>query len=64
MAKEEGKKTIDVYNQIIAQKFVYEKHLVIQELHRQGIQTIYTSPENLTINAINKYLEIKARGLL
>ncbi|MBD1431925.1 DUF58 domain-containing protein [Sphingobacterium sp. DN00404] len=64
MAKKEGKKTIDVYNQIIAQKFVYEKHLVIQELHRQGIQTIYTSPENLTINAINKYLEIKARGLL
>ncbi|PRD46031.1 DUF58 domain-containing protein [Sphingobacterium haloxyli] len=64
MAKEEGKKTIDVYNQIIAQKFVHEKQLVIQELHRQGIQTIYTSPENLTINAINKYLEIKARGLL
>lgn len=64
MAKEEGKKTMDVYNQIIAQKFVYEKHLVIQELHRQGIQTIYTAPENLTINAINKYLEIKARGLL
>ena len=64
MAKKEGKITIDVYNQIIAQKFVYEKHLVIQELHRQGIQTIYTSPENLTINAINKYLEIKARGLL
>ncbi|TYR37130.1 DUF58 domain-containing protein [Sphingobacterium phlebotomi] len=64
MAKEEGQRTIDVYNQIIAQKFVYEKHQVIQELHRQGIQTIYTSPENLTINAINKYLEIKARGLL
>ena len=64
MAKEEGKKIIDVYNQIIAQKFVYEKQLVIQELHRQGIQTIYTSPEDLTINAINKYLEIKARGLL
>ncbi|MFD1771386.1 DUF58 domain-containing protein [Sphingobacterium suaedae] len=64
MAKQEGKKTIDVYNQIIAQKFVYEKHLIIQELHRQGIQTIYTAPENLTINTINKYLEIKARGLL
>ena len=64
MAKSEAKKTVEVYNQIIAEKFVYEKHLVIQELHRQGIQTIYTSPENLTINAINKYLEIKARGLL
>ena len=64
MAREEGKKTIEVYNQIIAQKFVYEKQQIIQELHRQGIQTIYTAPENLTINSINKYLEIKARGLL
>jgi len=64
MSKESGPRVIDVYNQIIAEKFVYDKGLVIQELHRQGIQTIYTAPEDLTINAINKYLEIKARGLL
>ncbi|KGE14907.1 DUF58 domain-containing protein [Sphingobacterium deserti] len=64
MSKENGTKLIDVYNQVIAEKFVYDKNLVIQELNRQGIQTIYTSPEDLTINAINKYLEIKARGLL
>lgn len=64
MARQQGKKVIDTYNQIIAEKFVYEKQLIIQELNRQGIQTIYTAPEHLTINAINKYLEIKARGLL
>lgn len=64
MAKEQGGRIIDVYNQIIAEKFIYDKNLVIQELNRQGIQTIYTSPQDLTINAINKYLEIKARGLL
>ncbi len=64
LAKTEGKKIFEVYNQIIAQKFIYEKHQVIQELQRHGIQTMYTSPENLTINSINKYLEIKARGLL
>lgn len=64
MAKEAGHRTIDIYNQIIAEKFVYEKSLIIQELHRHGIQTIYTAPEQLTINSINKYLEIKARGLI
>lgn len=64
MSKVRGTKVIDVYNQIIAEKLVHDKSLVIQELKRQGIQTIYTSPEDLTINAINKYLEIKARGLL
>ncbi len=64
MSKHAAEKVIDVYNQIIAEKFVYEKHLIVQELQRQGIQTIYTTPDNLTIQAINKYLEIKARGLL
>jgi len=64
MARRQGRKLIDTYNQIIAEKFVHEKLLIIQELNRQGIQTIYTAPEHLTIAAINKYLEIKARGLL
>lgn len=64
MSKENAQKTIDIYNKIIAEKFVYEKSLIIQELIRNGLQTIYTAPEDLSINAINKYLEIKARGLI
>ncbi|WP_231577004.1 DUF58 domain-containing protein [Sphingobacterium sp. IITKGP-BTPF85] len=64
LAKSSPHRTIEIYNQIIAEKFIYEKNLIIQELHRNGIQTIYTAPENLTINSINKYLEIKARGLI
>ena len=35
-----------------------------KELQQYGIQTILTKPEQLTINTINTYLEIKARGLL
>ena len=34
------------------------------ELKKYGIYSILTTPENLTIDTINKYLEIKARGLL
>ncbi|PUV23227.1 MULTISPECIES: DUF58 domain-containing protein [Sphingobacterium] len=64
LAKSAPKKTIEIYNQIIAEKFIYEKQLIVQELIRNGFQTIYTAPENLTINSINKYLEIKARGLI
>ena len=64
LAKSSPYRTIEIYNQIIAEKFIYEKNLIIQELHRNGIQTIYTAPDNLTINSINKYLEIKARGLI
>lgn len=54
----------EVYDQIIAEKFEYEKKLIIQELRKYGIYTVYTLPENLNIEVINKYLEIKARGIL
>ncbi len=53
-----------IYHKTIAEKFSLEKRLMQKELQRYGIQTILTAPENLTINTINKYLEIKARGLL
>jgi hypothetical protein len=33
-------------------------------LKQYGIQTILTKPEDLSINTINKYLEMKARGLI
>ena len=54
----------EIFEQTIAEKFVYEKKLIVNELRKYGIQTILTKPENLTVNIINKYLEIKARGLL
>lgn len=54
----------EVYDKIIAEKFEYEKKLIIHELRKYGIHSIYTLPENLNINVINKYLEIKARGIL
>ncbi|WP_460219507.1 DUF58 domain-containing protein [Psychroserpens sp. MEBiC05023] len=52
------------YDKVIAEKFAFEKRLIVNELQKYGIQSILTSPENLTIDTINKYLEIKARGLL
>jgi uncharacterized protein (DUF58 family) len=53
-----------IYHKTIAEKFSLEKRLMQKELQQYGIQTILTKPEHLTINTINKYLEIKARGLL
>lgn len=54
----------EIYDEIIAEKFEFEKKLIIQELRKYGIYSIYTLPENLNIDVINKYLEIKARGIL
>ncbi len=54
----------EVYHHTIAEKFAYEKKLIVKELNRHGIQALLTAPENLTVNTINKYLELKARGLI
>ena len=51
----------DIYIKTIAEKFVYEKRLMVKELHKNGIPSILTSPEQLTINTVNKYLELKTR---
>ena len=53
-----------IYHKTIAEKFSLDKKLMQKELQRYGIQTILTKPKALTINTINKYLEIKAKGLL
>ncbi|WP_405576781.1 DUF58 domain-containing protein [Winogradskyella sp. Asnod2-B02-A] len=60
----EAHNTFDIFQKTVAEKFMYEKKLIVNELQKHGIQSILTTPENLTINTINKYLEIKARGLL
>ena len=52
-----------IYQKTIAAKFSFEKQEIIRELKNKGIYTILTYPENLTANTLNKYLELKARGL-
>ena len=54
----------DIYDKVIAEKFIFEKKLIVNELKKFGIYSVLTQPQNLTLDTINKYLEIKARGLL
>ena len=51
----------DIYIKTIAEKFTSEKRLMVKELHKNGIPSILSTPENLTINSVNKYLELKTR---
>lgn len=54
----------EVYDKVIAEKFAFEKRLIVSELRKYGIHAVLTTPDNLTLDSINKYLEIKARGIL
>ena len=49
----------DIYIKTVAEKFSFEKRLMVKELHKNGILTILTSPQNLTIDTVNKYVELK-----
>jgi uncharacterized protein (DUF58 family) len=51
----------EIYIKTIAEKFAYEKRLMVKELQMNGIPAILTTPENLTVNTVNKYLELKNR---
>ncbi len=53
-----------IYQQTIARKFLSEKSAMVQKLRQYGIQAVLTRPEDLTMNTVNKYLELKARGLI
>ena len=53
-----------LYIKTIAEKFIYEKRTIVKELQQHGIFSILTSPQDLTINTVNKYLELKARNAI
>lgn len=53
-----------VYHKTIAEKYVYEKQLMVKELEKNGLHAILTKPKNLSVNVINKYLQFKAKGMI
>lgn len=53
-----------IYQKTIAEKFAYEKRQIVKELNQYGIFTVLTPPAQLTVNTINKYLELKARDMI
>ena len=61
LLEKDAANTEEIYIQTIADKFLYEKKLMLKELRHNGITAVLTTPANLTINTINKYLEIKKR---
>jgi uncharacterized protein (DUF58 family) len=63
-AQQPANTTEEIYHQTIANRFVYEKHRIVQELNQYGIQAILTAPEDLSVNTVNKYLELKARNMI
>ncbi len=62
--KKEAQSLEDIYVQTIAEKFMYDKKLILKELNKHGIISLLTRPADLSVNLINKYLELKDRNLI
>jgi hypothetical protein len=59
LVESKATKTEDIYIKTIAEKYRYEKQLIAKELQKQGIIAVLSSPQKLTVNSLNKYLELK-----
>lgn len=64
LAQEQVNRTADIYRQTVARQFLQEKKEMVQILRQYGIQAVLTKPQELTLNTINKYLELKSKGLI
>ena len=64
LLEKEPESTEEIYVKTIGEKFTFEKRQVVKELNRYKIHSILTPPEKLSVNTINKYLELKARSLI
>ncbi len=64
LAYQQAKNTKEIYQSTVAERMTSMKGRITQELQKNGIQTILTLPSELSINTINKYLELKAKGAI
>jgi uncharacterized protein (DUF58 family) len=63
-AMEPAKNIEEIYTKTVAHVQVYEKHQIATILKQYGIQSIVARPEEISIKTLNKYLELKARGMI
>jgi uncharacterized protein (DUF58 family) len=53
--------TEDYYRHVMADRFAYEQRLIVSTLRQHGILSLLTTPDNLSVDVINRYLEMKSR---
>lgn len=54
----------NIYEAAVAEKLINNKNNIAREMKQHGIQTLLTRPEDLSVSTINKYLELKSKGVI
>ncbi|MBR5655598.1 MAG: DUF58 domain-containing protein [Prevotella sp.] len=55
--------TEEHYQHVVAEKFIAEQRRISTILSQHGILNLLTTPDNLSPDIVNKYLELKERGV-
>jgi uncharacterized protein (DUF58 family) len=61
LSEEPAEDVEGIYTKTIAEKFAYDKKLIVKDLAKHGIQSILCAPQDLNVKTVNRYLEIKAK---
>jgi uncharacterized protein (DUF58 family) len=61
LSQEPAENVEGIYIKTIAEKFAYDKKLIVKELNKHGILSLLTEPKNLSVNVVNNYLALKAQ---
>ncbi len=59
--EDRGNSLEDIYIKTMADKYNYEKKMILKELRKNGILSIYSAPGDLSVNVVNKYLDLKTK---
>ncbi len=63
-SRQQSDSITEIYQATLARQHQSEKREIASRLHRHGIQTIVSTPQNLSLRVINKYMELKSRGII
>ncbi len=54
----------DYFQHVAAERYQYERRLIANTLRQNGIYSMITTPDQLIVNVVNRYLEMKSRNQL
>lgn len=51
----------EYYQHVIVENMMHEQRLVVSQLRRHGIMSLLTTPQKLSVDVVNRYLELKGQ---
>jgi uncharacterized protein (DUF58 family) len=64
MTEEKAQDLKGIYDKTIGHSILFQNKLITKEFNKFGIQSLYIEPKNLSLEVINKFVEIKRRQLI